>query len=473
MAKVARISLLTGCTIGLCTPQAGYAQRAESTSDAQIIERDTCPITPTSALASERRRTAEFLGPVIGAIVASIAGEVVKAGVNAAGNALENASKEHGFVAEGSAAMRFGVIDQSDNLAEQARFRPTEKCLVFYVPSGSGDIGTMFTDPSLSKGGGTQFEWLDADGRIAITSSFSTLGMKTLPSVYIEGVVLPGREGFIFRPSLVWYRSALKGAPKSASAAELHVTFATPAFDAAKPGIGSAFAGAQIKLPKLSPGTLLKWDQLQSARSVWLPTRPTAGAVETKVQAINTAMALVGTRKEELTKATRTLAAAQRAQQRKPGPEATEAVTVAQELRTEADTAMKAAIKAVPAPQSSPAGATNVQMRFVVIRDENKFGMAIATALKGQTEPVGKAVTDAIKPKDDWAATDSAYLTAMVGVEQKQKLLDDAVASANSAGIISASQELRLAKAKANEAAVTSKKPLPYPGLLSDLKITD
>lgn len=461
--------LVAALAVAISIGSPAIAQRAETVSPAMVFERDKCLLTPYSALAAERARTGEFLGPLLVTLFAGLAGDLVKSGVNALGDALDTASQEHGFVAEGAAGIRFGAIDPASAEAQRAIFRPTERCIGLYVPSGEGDIANIFSDTALTRNGTIPFDWLNSpQEKLARTNEFIKLGMTSLPTVYAEGVILPGKEGFIFRPMLVWYRTALKGAPKSRTAAEMHVLFATPSFDAKTPGIGGGFAGARLTLPRLAPGNVLDWNQLQGSKSVWLPLRPTAGVVDAQLQSLNTAYTMVGTRSAELAKADKALAAAQRVKARKPGPEADEAVAVAQETVDEATQALKKASDAVADRKSVPAGATNIQVRFVAIRDANKFGLAVAKALKGQADAAGKGVTDALTPKPDWATTDTTYLTAMITVEQKQKLYDDAVGAGDAAAIVKTGDDLRIAKAKANEAAVAAMKPLPYPGLLND-----
>lgn len=440
------------------------AERAETVKPAFVFERDQCIFTPDSELQPERDRTAEFFGPVIAAIVAGLAGDLIKSGINAGGDALDVASQEHGFVAEGVTDIKFGAIDPGDDHGKQATFSMTEHCLSLYMPSGEGRIQDMFTDPTLIAKD-IKFDWLkNPQAQTALANDLKNLGMTSMPSIYAEGVMMPGKEGFIFRPTFLWYRTVLKGAPRARTAAEMHVLFATPGFDASKPSIGTGFAGARLTLPKIAPGDVLDAKDLRGSRSVWLPLRPTAGSIDSTLQSINATHALVTTRTAELAKAERTLAAAKRAKARKPGPEADEAVQVAQEGRDESKAALDTVTDA-GGMEHRPAGATNVQLRVVVVRDEDKFGKAIASALKGQAETAGKAVTDTLTPKPDWAATDTGLITAMIAVEQKQKLYDDAIAAGDAAAMVATGQDLRIAKAKANEAAVAAKKPLPFAGI--------
>lgn len=465
-ALPARLALATGpAMMVVASPLA--AQRAETTSPAIVFANATCPLTPHDKLEGERKSTSEFIGPLLASLFAGFAGDLVKTGVNAVGDALDAASREQGFAAEGTAPVRFGQVDPNSGSGSPATYTPTEQCLSLYVPSGEGRIADFWRDSALTT---LEFDWKgNEDARTNIGRDLENQGLTTLPALYAEGMVLPGKEGFIFRPTLVWYRSPLPGAPKGAASAEMHVLFATPGFDAKTPGIGSGFAGARLQLPKLTPGTALGWDQLRGARSVWLPLRPTAGAVDAEVQAINTAKTLVGTRTVELAKADKAMAAATRAQARKPGSDADEALILATEARAEAEASLAKARAATANLVARPAGATNAQMRVVIVRDANKFGQALAKAIKGQAETAGKGVTDGLKPQPAWAATDTGYLSAMIAVEQKQKAYDDAVASGDAAAMTNAGNDLKIAKAKANEAAVAANMDIPYPGLIAGL----
>lgn len=471
MTSKTRIALLAACASALAFSGQASAQRAETVTQAVVFEMPQCLLTPESAISSEQTKISEVMGPAVALALADIAGDLVKSGANALGEALETASQEHGFVAEGTAGIRFGIVDPSPESGPQAVFQPTARCIGLYVPSGKGSVANIFQDPTLTRNGTLAFDWKDDDvERANITNEFIAMGMTTAPLVYAEGMVLPGKEAFVFRPTLIWYPSPLKGAPKTKeTSAELHLLFAVPGYDAAKTGLGTGFAGARLILPKVRPGSVLDWDQLRGSRSVWLPLRPTAGTVDATLQGINASRTLVATRTAELAKAERALAAARRAQARKPGAEATEAVTLAEESRDQSQTALDQARAAAPGKASTSAGATNVQFRFVVVRDQNKLGTAIAKMLKDKAEVAGKSVTEALTPKPDWATTDTGYLSAIVAGEQKQKLYDDAVAAGDSSAMLAAGQELRLAKAKANEAAVSAKRALPFPELLNGL----
>ncbi len=469
-------TMVMALTTVMALTQPVQAQRDETITTAQIVQLEACPLTPKAVLDLEQKKVDEFFGTVIASLFAGIAGDLVKSGFNALGDALEAASKEQGIVAEGTTGFRFGMIDPPGAKGPTAVFRPTSSCLVFFIPGKEGTVEEMMTSNELSKKGELKFGNSDTEENLVeITKLLNAVGINKIPSLYMEIPLISGREGFFARPSLIWYRSPLSGAEKrDQMTAELHLLFATPGFDAKAPGIGDGFAGARISLPSLRPGDVLGWEQLRNYRSVWLPNRPTTGLVDSRLQAMNAAKSLAATRKAELAAAAKGRAAAQRAVEAKPSAETKEALIVAQENFNDADVEFKAAVAALPSSESERAGATNAQVRFVLIKDANKFGLALAKALKGQAETAQKAVKDALTstpppPPPAWSASDTGYLAAMIDVETKTKSYDAAVVSGDADNITKTSGELRIAKAKANEAAISANKHIPYPGLLAGL----
>jgi hypothetical protein len=478
--------ILSGTALlALMAHSTALAQRAERSTSAVVAVSNRCALTPKAEVKRLEKSAPEVFEAALGAIVAGIAGELVKSGLNAAGEALEAASREQGFVAEGTSTFLAGQIEyskptltsadgsKSHALPPKAYFAPHLKCLHLFVQGATGSVDDIFSDGTLTRSGTVLFDWSRDDEasiemRREAAAELVALGVNSLPDLYAEILLLPGREGFVAKPMLIWYREPLKGAPKKgASSAEMHFLFSTPAFDADKPGIGTGFAGARISLPKLEPKKVLTWKELNGFSSVTLPLRPTSGFVDSKVTAFNSAVASVGVAEANLRKAVSARNAAERLVQRDPKPEAQEALVIATENVDEAAIALVLAKEAISKTEAIPAGATNIQARLVIIRNANKFGLALAKALKDQSEAAGTAVTNAIAPKPDWNAEDTAYLTAIQAVEAKQKAYDVAIASGDAAATLAASHDLRLAKAKANEAAVSSKRAIPYPALLN------
>lgn len=484
MRKNSGISAAIVLAVAMSATASAQAQRAETVTTAIVAVADTCALTPDAVFNKGGESTKEAFWALFAPILAAFAGDLAKSGVNALGDALEQASREQGFVAEGAAGYHAGQIDFIQPMTKaadgsdiavgwpNALFTPKRKCLHLAVP-GADAIDLIFSDAVLTADNAPGFDWRAADPKAATAAQKTSrnrlvaLGITNRPVLYAEILLLPGKEAFVARPLLIWNGSGLKGAPKSASAAELHLLFATPGFDAAKSGIGTGFAGTRTSLPKLAPQQVLGWDALKGKTSILMPLRPSTGYVDNSVTAFNTAVTQVATAKAALRKAESAHAAAKRLAARGNKPESVEALILAAEAEEEAKRALQIAELTIADRQSAEAGAINVQARVVIIRDENKFGMALAKALKGQAEAVGKATTDAIAPKPDWTAGDTAYLTALQDVELKQKAYDDALAAGDAAATVSAAHALKLSKAKANEAAVASKRQLPYPGLLN------
>jgi hypothetical protein len=222
-----------------------------------------------------------------------------------------------------------------------------------------------------------------------------------------------------------------------------------------------------LKLPKIAPGQTLAWDDLRSSTSPMMAARPTAGVIDTALTNANGAYTALATRKREQIVADRALLAAEARLKAKPQDADLLAVrTAAADAAKDAQAAVSLADTAANAIGDSPVGATNVSARFVVIRAEDKFGMALAKALKGQADAAGKAATEALAPKPEFTANDTAYLAAEATLAAKQREYDAAVTSGDAAIIAKLLGELNVAKAKVNEAAVAIKRPIPYPGLL-------
>lgn len=462
--------LMSGVVLAICQPgPAAWAQRVETTSPAQVSVFDTCPLTPASALESQRAETKEIL-PLLAAVFAGIAGELVKDGLNAIGTALDHASREQGFVSEGVGNFAMGTVRPRQTTADNAQFVPKEHCIVLYAPAKSGAIDQLLTDPAIIGDGTRKFDWLNnADARALVLDNLKQHGMTAAPALYVEAVLLPSAEGMRVRPTLVWYNERLPGAPGGQTSAELHVMLGTPLYaeNAAALTVGAPFAGVRLQLPPVGPGKVLDWTALRTVGQIAIPNRPTGGFVDQHVEALNTAYAALVTKQAELTKAQRTVRRAQAALAAKPGADAQDALAAAREqlddAKAEFDLAeFKAAVRV-----GKPAGVTNVLARFVVVRDANKFGLAIAKAISGQADNAAKAVTDRLTPKPDWGSSQTQLVTASVDVEAKQRAYADALAKADAAAIATTAADLRIAKAKANEAAASAGQPIPYPGLLS------
>lgn len=440
------------------------AERTEIVRQARMFAAESCLITPDAATDPELAdATKESV--LLAGVVAGLAGELVKVGLTAAGDALESASKEKGIVKEATTTFFMSRVNARGDSLKTARITSKPTCLILFA-DGLGDINGFASDPQL-KAALTRAATADGaslplyDGTTTVVDTLKEAGIEALPSLYVEARVIPIREGIVIRPVLVWYRERLDRAPSSKAAAELHVNLAVPG----AADLGTSFANARLLLPKLSPGDALNWKTLKSSTSVVFGGRPTTGFVETRLASMNTAYALVGTRKKEVVIAERTLASTLRKDKAKSTIETREAVEAARLALSDAKSDQASANASADTLESVPAGATNAKVRLVVVRDENAFGLAIAKALKGQAEAVGKAATPALIPKSEWAATDTGYATALAAVATKQREYDTAV-GIGSVDIAKLGDELFVLKAKLNEAAAASNRPIPYPSLL-------
>ena len=427
-------------------------------------------------LADEIGKTSEFIGPILAGLISSVAGSLVSSGLNAAGNALEQASKEQAIGVEATGSASLAKLEIANDHKKLAQVKPKSTCLILATADGNEEFISILSDDNKSALAGSKFV-ANANYRNAKVSELARSGISKLPNFYSEVRVFQFEEGIVLRPVTVMYRKAFKGAPpKGAAAAELHVTFATPALATEALAIGSPFAVARLQLPKITPGHLMTQDALYASRSVVLPLRPRAGFVDEKLKEVNGIYATLATRKLEWKTADRALAKAKLSLAAKPKDTALiEARNGAEELFNDAVKAEATAQAAVNQliPDNSQAiagiGSTNVKMRFVVIREPNKFGLALAKALNGAAESTGKAVTEGLtaqlKSKPDFTASDTAYLTALTTLQAKELAYASSVEKGGGAAIAAAATEVLLAKAKLNEAAVAINRPIPYPQL--------
>lgn len=453
------------------------AERAEDVANVRMFSHDSCPLSQFKQ-EDASAGTQEFLGAVMAGLLSGLVGNLVQSGLNAAGDALEQASKEKAIGIEGTASFNAYAVSLPDAKVRTARLGGRPQCLILYSADEGPDMRPISEIPG-ALGGIRLDQYAAFENGMLRTAEDNLLrrnGVTAIPRIYVEAAVIPGDEGLRIEPRLVWYRKAPKGAPTKKAAAELHLSLAVPGLPADNNQIGTIFAGTRVQLPPVQPGGVLDRLALANRRSVYLPLRPTAGYVADQLAATNATFAALTTAKSEKKKADRTLEAAQRKLAAKPGDaDAKEAVTVATVTAEDAKEAETLAQKSVDDLKAQAdmlkagLGATNVKMRFVVIRAPNAFGLALAKALKSQAETTGTAVAkglgDELKAKPDWVADDTAYVTALNEVATKQRAYDDAVAKGDAAAMAAAAGDLTIAKAKLNQAAATINRPIPYPHL--------
>jgi hypothetical protein len=337
------------------------------------------------------------------------------------------------------------------------------------LPSSTGSLDLLTAEPALIglNSLGDQIGEMDVfskdpDISSLVLDKLRAAGLNTLPAVYVEVELLPRSDGLVLRPVLVWYRERLPGSPPGRTATEFHATLATPGLSADGAGIGTAFATARVSLPNLAPGDIVDWRTLAPYTSVIVPARPTAGAVDTLVARYNAAYTAVGTRQAELIAATRLQTTAARKNTETPNAENAAALADANQNVAWAQAALDEAKRITDALKSVDIGSTNVSARFVVVRDADRLGQAIATALKARSEAVDTAVTNAIDRGVGWNANETAYVEAVANVAAKQRAIDAAREAGTTDSLPSLLDELRILRAKVNEAAVATGRPAPY-----------
>ena len=473
-----KISTLAVTAIGLvlAAPSLANAQRTDTTSSARLFVRDTCILTPSNAVNAEvdadKRESAFALA--LATVGAKVVGDLATSAINAAGDALVKASQEQGFIAEGSGHYSAYQVRLAADGRKNADLETPQACLILVAPSTAANPVTTVSAQALkdldavSRKQGRGLRHLD-DGA-NLSAELASVGALSAPAVYVEAMMWSSPDGLIVRPVLVWYQTPLPGAPPAKpSAAELHVTLATPGNAASTTSLGAPFAVGRIRLPKLAPGTAIGVDALAGYDVISLPSRPSAGSPDTALSATNAVYTAAATANAEAEKAASALVAAQRKLAKTKTAENEEAVTVAEETKAAKVKAAQASaleVGSLPAPR---VGATNAQLRFVVIKDANKFGLAIGAALKSHAAEVGTAVTAKLTPKaptPEWSATDTAYVTAINNVGAKQREIDGLSGTPDPTASARLNDELTVLKARANEAAVTAGYTIPYPGLL-------
>lgn len=452
--------------------------RPEATEQVQLITTDECLISPGEIIASQYNAPKnETLNPLIVPIVASIASDLVKFGANQLGGAIERASQEKGYVAEAKTYFNWFKLSRPTPIEGPLQLfslKPKTTCLTIYKKGNTrirdGNLDSIVKNLKISTLNSPSFN----DDIEQIQAAFDNHHLTNTPSLFVELLIVHLDEGYIVRPVLVWYASSLKGAPTSYAKAELHIHFGIPGTGDKAIDIGQEFSFIRLNLPKVKPGNVYSWNDLESYTSVVFPNRTSDGYASNKLKQLNDTIAQHKTKEIEIRDLERVFNAATLHHTRKPTTEAEIAMTAAKNklADTTADKEILAALIDT-FPISQEVGLTNTKMRFVVIKDENKFGLAVATALKSQSDAIGTAAKTAIEkatsPEDikpAWSAAQSAYVSAESNVNLKEKEYNDAVAKNDATAIARADGELRSAKAKLNEAAVTLGKPIPYPSLI-------
>lgn len=275
-------------------------------------------------------------------------------------------------------------------------------------------------------------------------------------------------DGFVLRPNFIWYAQALRGLPRGRVATEFHASFLVPG--TAEPATG-AFAVARIMLPPMQPGDVYTRERLASYTSAVLPLRPTTGSVDTLKTAVDGALTSIvnesNTIEDETLKHRHALedagaAGADAAAKAKP----TTVHRLIETAEMRRDRAQRQLNQLLPTAKTL--GSTTVLARIAFIRQPDRFGLAIAQALKARAPAVAASVGTALNAElnpTKWSPLDTTLVQAAGLVGTSQQAYDAAMAGTDAAAQKQALAALNNAKAAANAAAEAADKPLPYPEL--------
>lgn len=457
------------------TSASAQTARPDSATTAVVQVRNSCLLTPGNATQDDYGPTAgEAVPAALVALGVGMAGDIVKIGVTLFADALTHASQERSFSASGITSFdfyEFARASGAGGISAPASMAPRivpegGLCLIIAVenPLARGDAVPADPATALAAEPGLRMDQI---------SRWTLNGLPARPVVYVEAELQHRPDGFRVRPVLVWQGGPLPGAQNRRQATELHVSFGTPALAADQAAIGAPFAIARIQLPALDPGNaLLGAKALQSYSGPVMPLRPITGSAETAAQRLATleASANQSAKDVELTQRafeTAALAAGNGARDTRL------AADFARRDRDAAGAAQQRITQALSAARSRELGqsygSTNVQARFVTIRDANAFGMAIADSLRARAPALGTAVTTALTPdtpEQAWTALDTTYVAATTAVQEKQAAYEAAVAEGDVGKTLTARLALTNAWAAANAAAAASGRSLPYPGII-------
>lgn len=450
------------------------ARAASSDIQARLVVRDQC-VLAQKKFAAEARPAGDKEAAFVAAILASIAGSLAQSAVSGLAGAIDRASSEMTFKATGIDRFDHGriVIDAENKTAPYA-YRDQPKCAIIAVPDEIDGKPAKNAIPfeNIGEAKGVKEVFPSADTAAFTDMLKKEFGLQHVPLAYAEVAILPSEDDLRIEPIAVWYRKAMPGAPASkAQRAELQVALATAGYSATGDALGSVYAFARMQLPPMRPGDYLTHEALRFANLISHASRPAREADKAAAAGYNLAHAKAITAKEELAGAEAQLALAR--------AELADKNTAVNRLAVEArDKAFGKAREAVEKadyarsqtpPDGDPdlfeKGKTNARVAFIVIRDENKFGKAIAKALGAQAEAVGTAVKNQLTPAPAWAATDTAYVTAQAGLDSAMATLDAAVREGDPLKIAAAEAAVRVAKAKLNEAAVGADRLPPFPDI--------
>lgn len=517
-----KIKLASLLLVALAAPISAQtnSKPVEKITFAQVSLSETCSVYSQSQilLAGEGQiETAGILAPIIGGVLGDIAG----AGLNAIGSALEEASRERAIGAEGATNFEFYSLSSKNSSIAAPRVGDDLRCLTISVPSinhvndddGRPDWAPPADDATIdgrtvaSKDGGPLTEDQISLYRSQIEAA-SAAQLDGTTELYIEIEITQLQDGFILKPVHIRYNNRLPGAPKSkALPAELHISFSVPTSVNEGKSTQEFFAIGRIKLPKLAPGDIW-WARQLNGQSNLLPFRPTTGSTSTlktvlsgvsvrdsaaiEVEALKVQLAhSIGLRLKD-GKASSCVAIVcptylEQSRASWNGKELAEVVSWAKskdsklpkevlEALGKAETAYAANMLSYEQSEirlaklignkTLLAGSTTVNARFVLMKNANKFGLAVAGALKKQEQPLATAISGAITRDDpEWTQALSDYAIAKLEVDHKENELARAQEGGDEEKIEQAELALLTAKAKANLRAAAIGQVIPYPAI--------
>lgn len=477
--------------------QAQQAARAETTVPSRLSVRDDCLFAPMGQMVERMSTSLEtgFLAPIL----AGFAGNLAQGALTGISAAIRRASEEHGFTAVGSDGYMAGTLARGEaHGVSTYEMVATPRCLILAVPRAPARGGAAGGGAAAFAAYGLDLSGDDAADDEAIAqrnTQLAELGLKDAdPAAYVEIALVPGREGVLVRPMFVWYRAPIASAGQQVRSTELLVELATPNFAANADQLGTLFAVSRIRLPRMQPGQApMDEAGLVGIGATYLPYRPTTGSVGDRLNALKGAedAVIANTRAKATTQRTLDVARAALAAAATPAAaqtartevnnaeyaltladvELTAATNRRDTLRAASGTTQTVSSATLREPawgEAGSVGATNARVSFIVVRDANRFGLAIADALSSQAPALGTAVTRELTPQAEWTPARLALLTATRDVLAKQASYDAAVATGVAEQIRTAHTALLLAKHSANAAAEALGEPAPHPGVMQE-----
>lgn len=443
----------TPAAAGAAAPAQAAPTQAQQMGPARVSVTKNCPSRPVAATDTNE------VGPLLGAALSigtGLVSDLIKAGIETGAAALEEASKERAIGGQGYGYFPFYslVVDPAGRRMSLDNYvgKNMAGCLVVAIDSVKDPKRPLHPADGLPDGA----KKLIADWTVQ-------------PAVYAEVEMRSSGDGFLLRPNLIWYGQALRGLPRGRVATEFHASFLVPA--AADPSTG-AFAVARIMLPPMQPGDIHTRERLASYTSAALPLRPTAGSVDTLKTTVDGLLTSIVNESNTIEDEELKLRHAEE-DAAIPGADAAAKVKPTTVRRLIEAARMRRARAERQLGQLLPTnaktlGTTTVSARIAFVRQPDRFGLAIAQALKARAPTAAASVGTALGAELDpvkWSAQDTALVQAAGLVRTAQQAYDAAMAGTDAAVQQQTLAALNNAKAAANAAAEAADKPIPYPEL--------